>query len=275
MATTGHPLATANTSSKPRDAELKDLPLHSSITIPSDALQFCIDIGKKRYETNRKAGVKEQKYTMHKSGVDLSVQGVIGEWGILELFGLPKDALLDTSPNSMWRDRGDMTYCGAKVDIKCPEGHHCGLQARAVNAQSPSAIYALCTMERVKGNGPSSTTSTTTTTTPPADEKSGQQTDPECVCTFSSNDKIEVIYRGCVAAKNLFCAKNRKTVYGKPYFYVSQRALKTLQGAYNEQQSQSQQPNPPSAESVLAACIPVHSTANPFASMFGLPLKNK
>jgi len=136
--------------------ELKDIPLKQKYIFPQSALAECIRIGKERYMNNRRAKVREQKYTMKKSGIDLSVQGVIGEYGILEMFGLDKKTLQNTAPNSRYNDRGDMIYKKLKVDIKCPEGHHCPLQTRSESREFPSHIYALCTMfhDRKVNNNP-------------------------------------------------------------------------------------------------------------------------
>jgi hypothetical protein len=189
---------------------MQNIPINTSFHIPKDALKQCIQIGSQRHTNNRKSRVREQKYTKRKSGIDLSVQGVIGEYSILKLFGLPITPLFNTQPNSKKNDRGDMIYKKSKVDIKCPEGHHCPLQTRARDRAYPSDIYALCTLER-----------------PPNRRLFKDEND----CTYDADENIEVIFRGCVRASDLFRQENFIKKWGDEFYVFPQERLITLEEA--------------------------------------------
>ena len=236
--------------------ELKDIPLKQKYIFPQSALAECIRIGKERYMNNRRAKVREQKYTMKKSGIDLSVQGVIGEYGILEMFGLDKKTLQNTAPNSRYNDRGDMIYKKLKVDIKCPEGHHCPLQTRSESREFPSHIYALCTMfhDRKGNNNPKPSNESTLkrgddSTPKPSNEStpkpSGGDSTPkpsgdsksdfESTCTYSDTDYVEVMFQGCVCSKKLFSQDNLTERWGNMFYMYPQSDLCSLEDAYRAQ----------------------------------------
>ena len=234
--------------------ELKDIPLKQKYIFPQSALAECIRIGKERYMNNRRAKVREQKYTMKKSGIDLSVQGVIGEYGILEMFGLDKKTLQNTAPNSRYNDRGDMIYKKLKVDIKCPEGHHCPLQTRSESREFPSHIYALCTMfhDRKVNNNPKprlsestpklggdSTPKPSDSTLKPSDStlklSGDSKSDFESTCTYSDTDYVEVMFQGCVCSKKLFSQDNLTERWGNMFYMYPQSDLCSLEDAYRAQ----------------------------------------
>jgi hypothetical protein len=215
-----------------------NLKLGSTFCFTTEQKKYCFDIGRKRYETNRSQGIKEQKYTAHKSGLDLSIQGVLGEFAVLKMFELPLDTLNNTSLNNRYNDRGDMIYKGFKVDVKCPEGHHCPLQTRALNFSNqikyPTQIYCLCTLQRqtithgfntkkrIRAE-PLSSSSLSSSLEPNSSTENKKpklattteplQSDPqlnyhhhdaERISTYDVNDEIEVVFRGAIHAKKLF-----------------------------------------------------------------------
>ena len=198
--------------------ELQNISKKTVYNVNKPVLEECIRIGKERYFNNRKANIKEQKYNTKKSGVDLSVQGVIGEYSILDLFGLDKKVLSNTQPNSRSRDRGDMHYKGLKVDIKCPERHYCPLQTREESKQYPSDIYALCTLERVSSTITKNFVS-------------------ETECTYSNEDQIQVIFQGCVLAMDLFKPENHIKKWNNGFYVYPQKNLLSLEEAYQLHQS--------------------------------------
>lgn len=201
--------------------ELKNISKRTVYNVNKSVLEECICIGKERYFNNRKANIKEQKYNTKKSGVDLSVQGVIGEYSILDLFGLDKKVLSNTQPNSRSRDRGDMHYKGLKVDIKCPEHHYCPLQTREESKQYPSDIYALCTLERISSHVKKNFVS-------------------ETDCTYSNEDRIEVVFQGCVLGMDLFKPENHIKKWNNGFYVYPQQKLISLEEAYQLHQSKTQ-----------------------------------
>jgi hypothetical protein len=197
-------------------SELKNIAVGTRYLLSQADLQFCIRIGKERYFNNRKANIREQKYTTNKSGVDLSVQGVIGEYGMMELFGIEKALLHNTKPNSRSQDRGDMVYKGLKIDVKCPQGHYCPLQTRAENLYHQSDLYLLCTMERLQ--------KTSASTAPIVEEQ----------CTYQETEPIEVIFQGCIAASRLFVRDKFSTRWGKQFYIAPRVELVSLEDAYQQ-----------------------------------------
>lgn len=163
---------------------MENLPLLDTETlIQGDDLKTCIHIGKTRYLTNRSCGIREQKYTSYKSGLDLCIQGVIGEWTALKLFDLPLDGLYNTRPNNYRNDRGDMIWNGCKIDVKTAEIHNhvYQIQVRADRISPDTGVYMLLTMTR----------------TPYAKVSEEGET------SYREDEVITVVYRGAISRQQL------------------------------------------------------------------------
>lgn len=192
-------------------------------------LYFCVEIGVRRSENTIKANGKEQKYASNKSGVDASIQGVIGEYVFLHLFGFSKNHLNNTTPNSRKNDRGDCVYKGLKIDVKCPEGHQFPLQTREENKLHPSHIYALCSMSRKCSKQMSSTdVSSSPSSAQPITLPTGYTSSLLKLCTYTADDEIEVIYKGCITAQKLYESENYMSKKGQGYYVYPQSKLLSL-----------------------------------------------
>jgi hypothetical protein len=173
-------------------------------------LDYCIKIGTERNTRNIKAGIIEQKTQIKKSGVDISIQGVIGEFCMMDLLRLDKSELNDTTPRSRKTDQGDFIFNGLKFDVKCAEGgHHWPLKVRSQNKEFPANIYVLCTMIRLN--------------------KSFRTPEDVHICTYKPDENIELIYQGCVTSDQIFNFKYRR---GMDYFYPQEKLIE-LEEAVN------------------------------------------
>ena len=61
------------------------LKIGTNYIISAIDLAYCIKIGTERNVRNITAGLQEQKKQTKKSGVDISIQGVIGEFVMMDL----------------------------------------------------------------------------------------------------------------------------------------------------------------------------------------------
>ena len=186
-------------------------------------LAYCINIGRQRTLNNRANNVKEQKQNMKKSSEDVSIQGVIGEFFMLNLFGQEKSSLDDTTPNNRTNDRGDIIFNGLKIDVKCAEGpkdHNYPLKVRYQNKKFPSDIYLLCTMKRLD--------KLININLNPIQNSNQTQSNN---ITFNPNERIELVYHGCVSGKKVFQPTNQGRFDND--YYVQQHNLEEFDDVLN------------------------------------------
>jgi hypothetical protein len=219
---------------------IEDIPLQKSIKISGPDLVQCINIGRLRYQTNLAAKIPEQKYTNYKSGLDVCIQGVIGEMATLKMFQLPLDVLQDTSLNCRRRDRGDMFYKGLKVDVKTPEYHNRPLQTREENRAYAADLYALCTLQRIKPpvisviSLPSESNIDTMKDDHNNNNNNNSALHPELVSTYREDEIIEVIYHGAVCKQVLYRPQNYTVRWGRGFYMVYSRSLTTMEAAHQQ-----------------------------------------
>lgn len=113
-----------------------------------DDLAYCINIGSARYWNDKKAGIREQKYTNKRPGMDLDVYGFCGEYALAKMLQIDNHSLeSDCTPQGIQDDRGDLVVDGIKIDTKCAIGHNCDMWVRKNSLRNPSDVYVLLTYE--------------------------------------------------------------------------------------------------------------------------------
>ena len=164
-------------------------------------MQECIRIGTERYDKNRAGNVVDQHYAP-KSGVDVSVQGVLGEYAMAKLIDGSMALLNDTSLNSFETDRGDVLLSDGdekhpKIEIKSPVTHE---PAKSFPIRVPllhmqanqETVYCLVVIVRP-------TNSTVT-----AEYRRGKRP-AESTCTYTADEEgIVAEFRGFVHAQHVF-----------------------------------------------------------------------
>lgn len=123
------------------------LPKGAEIKVEGQFYSFAVHIGKQRNARNRRARVREQMFS-RRDPEEISVQGVIGEVGFLQAFGLSLVPLYDTRPRSAKTESEfDAVLCeGETVDVKTTFPGAQGLLVRRNKASNPPAYYALITL---------------------------------------------------------------------------------------------------------------------------------
>lgn len=176
---------------------------------PSD-LEFCIKIGSQRYLTNRKAQIKEQKYS-NRSGIDNSVIGVLGEYAIMKLYNFSTQSLLNTKPCSAKNDRGDikLNFRGQTfiIDVKSPLGLYHPLLV-PIEKVGKTDFYCLFTLERIN------------------DYEKSKSAQLETDCTFSSQDQIKGVLRGFIPQNKLI---HKVFKFKREFYQVEQEELLSLE----------------------------------------------
>lgn len=172
-----------------------------------------INIGTKRYMTNRKFGVKEQSYNKTRPGIDLSIQGVLGEIAAGKIFNVNiEEQISDTTPQNYKNDRGDVICDGKKIDVKTPQGHTNGLWIREQNIKNPSDIYALVSMERENKNEMKNSRKTLF----------GPGVIDHTKPTFKEDEKISFVFQGAVPFYQAFSQKPKQR--GKQKFFIQDQS---------------------------------------------------
>lgn len=194
-------------------------PVGTTVILEGKSVEECIKIGMERNDRNKKAGIREQKYQKGRSGYDLSIQGVMGEWVAGQLFGVDNSSLLyDTTPQGHRTDRGDLIIDDTKVDIKCALGNHCShMFVREQNIRNPSDIYVFLTMER--------------------DNLGGKDIDANLPITFTPDETIHFHYHGCVPALWVFQDYNRVWKFGEYKFVFPREKMISLKDAITHHKS--------------------------------------
>lgn len=178
-------------------------------------LAYCIGIGSTRYWNDKKAGVREQKYTMRRSGMDLDVYGFCGEYALAKMLQIDNGALeSDCTPQGIASDRGDLVVDGVKIDTKCAIGHHVDMWVRKNSLRNPSDVYALLTYES------------------PAVRKNAPLKDHEC--TLSPDDsEFFICFQGACTAADVFQPQN----FSGDKYIVSKIKLMNLEDAISAHRS--------------------------------------
>lgn len=197
------------------------IPLNTVYKLSVKDLAFCVKIGAERWKVNRQTkNVRDQMYSAGRSSIDCSIVGVIGEYAVLKLAGLPIDPLRDTSPCSHKTDRGDIiSPCGRKVDVKSPVGLHCTkILVRACNNTNLPFAYALAIIDREREPEAKAELEA-------LKQQNGGKVPPNKV-SFLPNEEIRVVFRGFVAAQEAIQTQNLIQFYGKPFYAFPQHRLK-------------------------------------------------
>jgi hypothetical protein len=182
---------------------------------PSD-LKYCIAKGSERWKRDKEAGIREQKYEMTRSGIDLDISGFINEFTFSRMINQDnKERLDDTTPQGIRNDRGDVVVDGAKIDIKGPIGHYCDIWVRKNSQRNPSQVYVLLTMNKRTDALP---------TKRPVCENEGH-------VTFHPDENITPIFQGAVCAYDLFQPEYMTYRKGQPMFVYPQKDLLNLEDA--------------------------------------------
>lgn len=197
------------------------IPLNAVYKLSVKDLAFCVKIGAERWKVNRQTkNVRDQMYSVGRSSIDCSIVGVIGEYAVLKLAGLPIDPLRDTSPCSHKTDRGDIiSPCGRKIDVKSPVGLHCTkILVRACNNTNLPFAYALAIIDRERESEAKAELEA-------LKQQNGGKVPPNKV-SFLPNEEIRVVFRGFVAAQEVIQTQNLIQFYGKPFYAFPQHRLK-------------------------------------------------
>lgn len=107
----------------------------------------CVRIGTARNAANARAHKTDQRHS-DRSSLDVSIQGVIGEYVFLRLFGLPVQDTQDTRCRNVLNDTFDATLAGKTVDVKTVAAPGCDLWVSRGKAANPPHVFALIELQR-------------------------------------------------------------------------------------------------------------------------------
>lgn len=191
---------------------MKRVARHAVHRFTREELRYCINIGCRRWDTNRKGRVGDQMYSARRSSVDCSIVGVIGEYALFKLFDMPTTPLENTTFCSHARDRGDAVFEGKKIDVKAPVGLYCrNIQVRADKTFNAPDAYALIVLER-----------------PREDARSSLPTQhPPRKVTITEDERIVAHFRGFASRAMMLRPENITSMsYGR-FYRLHQSALRT------------------------------------------------
>jgi len=184
------------------------LAVGDTVVVTGQDLQFCIDIGTKRQEANR----REERTNLNFSGRDdtlISIQGVIGEWAFNALTSQSQEPLTDTRCRNAAHDTYDATIQGRTIDVKAPilrsKLHRLPLLVSGWKAHHAADAYVLLYLWRPDEPDPNS--------------------------PFRPAEKVEVGFVGAAHHGRVFapaCLSQRR---GKTYYEVPLLRLTSLQEA--------------------------------------------
>lgn len=154
----------------------------------------CIRIGIERNSQNRKSRTKNMNYSA-RNDEDISIQGVIGEFCFLKMFGLDMTPLFDTTCRNTKNDTFDAVLPnGYTVDVKTTVYNNASIMTPIWKKQNPPGCLALMIIERLRGF----------------------ERNP-----FDSDEDYTVRFCGFVDSKTLFQKSNLKQMFqAKKWYYV-------------------------------------------------------
>lgn len=110
--------------------------------LSADEVEQCRRIGQERNDRNVAAGVKNANYS-GRNDVQISVQGLWGEWAFHKMLGLPVDDLYDTTPRNARTDTFDCRLGAHTVDVKTVLDSECPLLVSTFKQKNPANWYVL------------------------------------------------------------------------------------------------------------------------------------
>lgn len=192
----------------------KNIPIGTTITLTPKDLAYCVKIGIERWKKDKQAGLKDQMYSKNRSSIDCDISGVIGEFSLLSMCGMPTDRLNDTRPCWHSQDRGDaIGDNGWTIDIKAPVGKYCrNILIRAAKTYHPPEAYALVIIDRPREE------EVRKINTQIAKEHGGLL--PPNKVSFLPDETITVLFKGFASSRNILQDQNIvEYPYGKFYKY--------------------------------------------------------
>lgn len=121
------------------------------IQIFGTELEKCIRIGKERNNKNQKAKTKNMRYS-NRNDDDISIQGVIGEYCFLKMFGFDTTPIFDTTCRNTCNDTFDAVLPnGYTVDVKTTVYKSADIITPIWKKKNPPGCLALMIIERFPG----------------------------------------------------------------------------------------------------------------------------
>jgi hypothetical protein len=179
------------------------IPLGYVYTLTPKETEICVKIGKERNAKNLEKRTKNMNYSQ-RDDTQISIQGVVGEWAMCKMFGLPIEIYDTTCRNTFTEKRFDAVFPnGWTCDVKTTL-YEVELRVTVWKINNPPNLYALLVIKNYTKD---------------------MEYDPSL--------PPEVCFRGFVTSKELFRPEHLKMVrnYGRPmnYYCMSQNSLKTFE----------------------------------------------
>jgi hypothetical protein len=178
-------------------------------------IKYCIRKGSERYFKDKKKGFPEERYAKKRSGLELDVFGICGEYGMAAMMGTlqeHKSRLDDTTPQGIMQDRGDLVIDDQIIDTKCCIGNHNNIWVRKKSLRNPSDVYALFTYNRVN----------------PLPEP---EVYDDSFCTLHEDEDLVLHFQGAYAGCDLFVEENVCLIWGDYKYVAKQEELINLEDA--------------------------------------------
>jgi hypothetical protein len=124
------------------------VPVGERYKFSTDDVAACIAIGVARQYANEHARTVNMNYS-GRNDLDISVQGVLGEWAFCRMFAVPVQPLFDSQCRNASTDTFDATLPnGWRIDVKTAARPVDALLVGQNKKRNPADAYALYTLER-------------------------------------------------------------------------------------------------------------------------------
>lgn len=184
--------------------KFNDVAISSRYLFSPRELTECIAIGTARCSQNRLHGTRNMRFA-HRGDVDVSVQGVLGEWAFLKLYGMSIEPLRDTRCRNSSNDTYDAQFTLANqpvpVDVKTVVGDNYNLWIMKHKRNHPAGVYGLMHLER--------------------EDKIAQY------ATFSADEQLVAVFDGLMDALHAFSCYNLCTRMNIQVYEILRENLKT------------------------------------------------